>query len=549
MATAAIYARFSTEGQRPTSIEDQVRRCREKAEQAGFTVADEMIFADRAVSGTAKGRTKRTAYLQMLDAIDARVVDVVFTDEVSRVARDYLDGAKLIDQVERTGFRIVTDDGVDSDEKGWKLLWSLKMMVAAQQTESTAGEVVRAMQGQLERGYQIAQTPIGYASMRIKAQDGRELGTSWRLDEDTAPIVSRMYSWRFAGRSFAKIAKALNDEGVPCPNHRRCKASTFWRPATVSRVLANPIYKGTFVWNGSPFSRAKAKRRRKALLTKSYERPSLRLVTDEVWAACNPPGREERIRGGGRHALSGVINCGVCKSKLSIGGGPKHFHVCCPGCEQAKRVNGPQDFIGYTSLSAVKVALNWALTQLFTGPLLADFRARLQSRLTEGPAKDVAVLEARVAELAAIRERLDRMLMDPRTPVDWLTEKVIEVNDALEGQKRQLKALRERSAGITREAVQLQAGIDPLPLLKNLLDGEPAAYKVRAVLKRLIRRFEFVERKKKGHSVFEVEFVPGAFVAEVSESAVIDETPVGFRIEVQTTAKRPVVWEVGGRSI
>jgi hypothetical protein len=86
-------------------------------------------------------------------------------------------------------------------------------------------------------------------------------------------------------------------------------------------------------------------------------------------------------------------------------------------------------------------------------------------------------------------------------------------------------------------------------LLKNLLDGEPAAYKVRAVLKRLIRRFEFVERKKKGHSVFEVEFVPGAFVAEVSESAVIDETPVGFRIEVQTTAKRPVVWEVGGRSI
>lgn len=512
----------------------------------GFTVEDQWIFADSAVSGAAKGRAKRMAYLQLVDAIEARVVDIVFADEVSRLARNYLDGAKLIDQVERTGVRIVTGDGIDSDVDGWKLLWSLKLMVAAQQVESTSSEVVRGMQGQLERGYQIAQTPIGYSGIRMKAEDGSELGTLWKLDEESASVVRMMYQWRYEGRSFAGIAKALNDDGVRCPGHRRCKKSTYWRPATVSRVLANTIYRGLFVWNGSAFSRAKARRKRKVLKTKAYERPGLRLVTDEVWMACNPSAGKERIRGGGRHALSGVITCGHCNAKLSIGGGPKSFAVCCPQCEQAKRVNGPQDFIGYTSLSAVKVALNWALRQLFTGSVLAEFRARLESRLTEGPAREESVLEARLAELVASRERLEQIMLDPRTPVEWLTEKLVEVSDALEATKRQLQALRDRSVRVTRETVQLQASIDPLPLLEKLLEGEPAAYKVRSVLRRLVRRFEFVERRKRGHSVFEIEFVPGAFVAEVSDSVLIDETSVSFRIDVRTTAHRPVHWDVEG---
>ena len=78
------------------------------------------------------------------------------------------------------------------------------------------------------------------------------------------------------------------------------------------------------------------------------------------------------------------------------------------------------------------------------------------------------------------------------------------------------------------------------------MDGEPAVYKVRAVLQRLIARFQLVERKCKGHSVFELEFQPGVFVAEQSGSVVIDTTRVAFRIDVVTTPRRPVTWDVKG---
>ena len=44
MQVAAIYARYSTDGQRETSIDDQVRRCREVAEKNGYTVDDALAL-------------------------------------------------------------------------------------------------------------------------------------------------------------------------------------------------------------------------------------------------------------------------------------------------------------------------------------------------------------------------------------------------------------------------------------------------------------------------------------------------------------------------
>ena len=546
MRTAAIYARYSTEEQRPTSIEDQVRACRELAARKGFTVEDKWVFSDSAVSGASKGRAKRASYTQMLDAIEAREIDVVFVDEVSRVARNYLDGAKIIDQVDRTGLRIVTGDDIDSEDKNWQLLWSFKLMSAVQQNQSTSSEVVRGMVGQLERGYQIAQAPFGYFAVRLKADDGREIGTIWKPDAINADIVIEMYRWRYEGKSFLAIAKKLNEENIQCPGHKRCKGPTYWRPATVARILSNTIYKGLFVWNGSTHTRAKARKKRQTVKVRLYERPALRFVSDEVWAACNPSAGQEKIRGGGKHAFSGIIKCGYCNSRLAIGGGATGYHASCPQCEQAKIVNNAQYFIGYTSLSAIKQALKWALKQMFTGPFHAQFRERLRARLTEGPAREEAELENRLAELSATLDRLQRLLHDPRTPEEWLKEQLVVVSTEVESKKRQLKSLRERSSHVTEEAVELQVGIDPLPMLDKLLDGEPEVYKVRAVLQRLISRFQLVSREGRGHSVFELEFRPGVFVAELCDSVVIDATTVAFRIDVVTTARRPVSWEVDG---
>ena len=50
----AIYARYSSDLQRPSSIEDQVRQCREAAARNGWVVADEYIRSDAAISGRSR---------------------------------------------------------------------------------------------------------------------------------------------------------------------------------------------------------------------------------------------------------------------------------------------------------------------------------------------------------------------------------------------------------------------------------------------------------------------------------------------------------------
>ena len=546
MPTAAIYARYSTDEQRPTSIDDQVRRCRETAAKEGLTVADKFVYSDSAISGTAKGRVKRVQYQRLLDAIEARLVDIVFIDDVSRATRDYLEGAKLMATVENNGLRVVTSRGLDTSQPNWKTLWQIKLMTAGMQVENTAMQVVRGMLGQLERGYQIAQPPFGYRGVREKMPGGLKLGTKWEIEEKEAELIRNMYQWRKSGKSVAKIAFELNGRNVLPPCYHRCSGVPYWRPATVHRILANPIYKGIFVWNGSAFTKAKAKRRRKVVEKIEFDRFSLHLISKELWAACNQPTKEMTARNGGKYSLAGVMHCGVCKALLSLNKVKNSCSVHCPQCEQAKRVGGHHDFIGYSSLAAAKLALNWCLGEVFTGDVLKEFHARLQARLKTGPAQEEADLKQRLVELDASIKRIKRIALDPDIGDELFKIELIEALTEQKLRKTHLATLERRKTPDVEGTVAKQSTIDPLALIRRLLDGEPEAYKVRATLRRLISKFEFVTKPAKNVSVYELTFIPGGGVAEVSETDVIDDTGVSFRVTVSTTARRPVVWVVKG---
>jgi site-specific DNA recombinase len=69
--------------------------------------------------------------------------------------------------------------------------------------------------------------------------------------------VTWIFAQRLAGHSIARITRALNDAGIPCPSaadpgrnaHRSGQA---WTLTTVRAILANPRYTGRQVWNRQP---------------------------------------------------------------------------------------------------------------------------------------------------------------------------------------------------------------------------------------------------------------------------------------------------------
>jgi site-specific DNA recombinase len=109
----------------------------------------------------------------------------------------------------------------------------------------------RYLGGRPPYGYRLADA--GPHPNKAHAAWGRR---AHRLEPDpaTAPVVAWMFAQRLAGHSAARITRALNDAGIPCPsaadpkrNPHRTGAA--WTLRTVTAILANPRYTGRQVWN------------------------------------------------------------------------------------------------------------------------------------------------------------------------------------------------------------------------------------------------------------------------------------------------------------
>lgn len=553
MQISAMYARISMDEQRPTSIDDQHRRCRQIADLEGLTIDDKFVFADVAITGTAKGTRLRVQYQRMLDAIRAGECTVVIADEVSRLTRHITEGAMLMDLVDEKGVRFITHDGIDTARKGWRMLWMLKLMGAAQEVEGTSDRTTRGMVGQLDRGFQIAQTPYGYCSERVVNDKGRPVGTRWHIDDTAAAVVRRIFEWRFGGASLLWIAARLQLDGVPPPAVRRCKGTPFWRAGSVYRLLTNTIYRGVFIWNGSAFTRAKARKKRQEVETIEFPRPELRLVADDVWFACNSTravhgdGQRRKPRGGGKHILSGLVRCGDCHALLCVHGGPASYSLYCPQCESSTRVGGRQRWMGYSSAAAAREALEFVLRAVFGKTTREEFHRRLQAKLTEGPAAEEMALRDKLAHLRAVMARLKLLSVDLTFNPNELKPELDRTSQDIAIATQRLDVLGEHRKRLSPEVLARQLEVEPLELLHELLNNtkvEP--YRVRATLHRLLSGFELIARPSPGCSVFRISVMPGVCLAELSDTLVIDPVPASFEVTVSTTKRRPVVWAVEG---
>ena len=78
-------------------------------------------------------------------------------------------------------------------------------------------------------------------------------------DEEVSDVVMQIFLWKKSGRKEREIAKKLSAQGIPTPFTRRCQLGYMrntsrvkdpaWQPAFVTKVLENPVYTGTMIYN------------------------------------------------------------------------------------------------------------------------------------------------------------------------------------------------------------------------------------------------------------------------------------------------------------
>jgi len=545
-----IYARYSCEKQDDTSLEDQIRRCREGALRIGLITDERHIYTDAAISGL---DNDRPGYRQLMSAWNSGALHVVLVDEFSRLSRDPLEQARLMKKLDQNArMRLVTVDGVDTKDSDWQLRLGIQGVIAQHESRRIRHRVERGMRGQLERGYMLAAPPLGYSLKRELDASGNRIGTHWVVDEDKAAIVREVYARRAAGESMHQIAAWLNAEGVPCGRPARSTRGGFWRPSRIKQLLDNTIYRGVFTLHGSTTYQAKCQARGVEPDIHEYARPELRLVSDELWWKCRDKVISRSGYGGGRYALSGLMSCGCCGATLSLSSEVKRQSAYCSACTVAKAANGETNRLtGAIRVVGIKLMLIKALHHFMSESFLEAFRDSLRQLLTGDKRQELEDAKRRLAEQLRIQDRFSRMLGQTSNDDPVLEQRYKETREKVQRAQARVAELQGQTEELDERALQAQLAADPLNLLDHLWDARLPPHELRAVLHGLFPSIVFVTKHRRYQSVFRIRFAPGVALAQASGTTVLctHECEGWFLLSYMPAhgAGSQAFWEVEGK--
>lgn len=186
-----IYARYSYQGQRETSIEGQLEVCRRYAEQNNLQIINEYI--DRAISGRTD---QRPSFQRMIADSAKRTFSGVLVYQLDRFARDRYDSAIYKERLKRNGVKVISAMEPISDDASGVLMEAVLEGMAEYYSRELAQKIRRGQKICIENGTTLGgQTPLGYKIVDKK----------YVINEDTAPIVRRIYAMYAANATMADI--------------------------------------------------------------------------------------------------------------------------------------------------------------------------------------------------------------------------------------------------------------------------------------------------------------------------------------------------------
>lgn len=340
---AVIYTRVSTDEQaeKGTSLADQERECRRKAESLRTAVTGQ--FQDAGISGAYYAT--RPGIQAALAALEQGQADTLIVYNVSRLSRDREHQSAIKKRVERAGGRIVFCDMNFEETPEGDLAYGIIGTFAEYERQAIRDRTMRGRRRRAQEGVQPYRSwaPLGYeivtkgsilAGVHAPGTEGAYL-----IVEEQAAIVRGIFARYGAGDSLRGVARALTAQGVTPPRRAAC-----WRPPTIRRILSNPVYKGQAAAGRT--RRYNDERRQEVGLKTHYQRPTREqdwilmdapaIVEEATWERC-----QERLTGNRaglsgrpelRHLLAGLVlcpRCGLTMRGKRTGPGARYAYYSC----------------------------------------------------------------------------------------------------------------------------------------------------------------------------------------------------------------------------
>src|SRR5882724_4191023 len=224
---AAIYARKSTDqlglSDEQKSVTRQVEHARGYATRKGWTVSDEYIFVDDAVSG-AEFAT-RPGFVRLMAALKPRApFQALVMSEESRLGREQIEVAYALKQLSQAGVRVwlyLEDRERTLDSPTDKLLMSVTAFADELEREKARQRTYDALARKARAGHVTGGVVFGYRNREVVGSDGRRQYVEREIAPEEAVVVRRIFELSASGVGVRRIAIMLNDERAIAPTPRR----------------------------------------------------------------------------------------------------------------------------------------------------------------------------------------------------------------------------------------------------------------------------------------------------------------------------------------
>jgi DNA invertase Pin-like site-specific DNA recombinase len=329
---AVLYARYSSDMQKATSIDGQLLLCRKVAVRNNLDVIGE--FVDAAKSGLTEDA--RDGYQRLLNGVRKHDFDVVIVEHFDRLSRDPATIQRLKQVFEFNSVELMDQKGVYATATDISIASLYNTIYKPQLAE----KVRRGHDNAVANGRIPGSCAYGYRP-RPGAPGERV------IDEKEAKIVLRIFTEYASGRSTRDIAADLTREGVSSPGatrHKNKAGRTTWNHQCITGgrhgrgIIGNELYIGEIHWNVrstilNPETQKKQKRRNPEERHNIVKNPELRIIPQALWVSARkvrsaraihmfgPTGKPRRrpvIPRNNEHPLAGVLRCGVCNGHMRI---------------------------------------------------------------------------------------------------------------------------------------------------------------------------------------------------------------------------------------
>ena len=141
----AFYGRFSSDNQRESSNEDQLRGAERTAEAREGRIDPELIFMDSATSGAT---LQRPEFQRLMRAVDEGRIDIVLTEDISRISRNQADVATVLQRMQHRSVSLIGIAGsIDCGAEDSSMLLAIKAMSRGLYLDDLKYRIRRALKG------------------------------------------------------------------------------------------------------------------------------------------------------------------------------------------------------------------------------------------------------------------------------------------------------------------------------------------------------------------------------------------------------------------